>query len=101
MHYSNYYTFPCAGVVYNITRYLEFHPGGKSEVMKAAGIDCTFLFNQVQLIAIAVSCNTIHAAITRFIFAGSLSCQPIFNAGYFQSWYFKNIWSTVIKFVYI
>ncbi|XP_065920398.1 cytochrome b5 reductase 4-like isoform X2 [Dysidea avara] len=35
------------GVVYNVTHYLAFHPGGKSEVMKAAGIDCTSLFNQV------------------------------------------------------
>ena len=35
------------GVVYNITHYLSFHPGGRAELMKAAGTDCTLLFNQV------------------------------------------------------
>ena len=35
------------GVVYNITHYLSFHPGGHAELMKAAGTDCTLLFNQV------------------------------------------------------
>jgi len=36
-----------AGVVYNITEYLSFHPGSASELMKGAGIDCTMLFNNV------------------------------------------------------
>ena len=36
-----------AGVVYNITAYLSFHPGSVSELMKGAGIDCTMLFNNV------------------------------------------------------
>ena len=35
------------GDVYNITYYLSFHPGGNSEIMKAAGIDCTLMFNDV------------------------------------------------------
>ena len=35
------------GDVYNITHYLSFHPGGHSELMKAAGIDCTLVFNEV------------------------------------------------------
>lgn len=35
------------GNIYNITRYLDFHPGGKEELMKGAGIDSTTLFNQV------------------------------------------------------
>ncbi|XP_065920400.1 cytochrome b5 reductase 4-like isoform X2 [Dysidea avara] len=35
------------GVVYDITHYLTFHPGGKSQLMRAAGTDCTMLFNQV------------------------------------------------------
>ena len=36
-----------AGVVYNITAYLSFHPGSVAELMKGAGIDCTTLFNNV------------------------------------------------------
>ena len=40
--------FSCsAGVVYNITAYLSFHPGSVNELMKGAGIDCTALFNNV------------------------------------------------------
>lgn len=35
--------------MYNITYYLPFHPGGKSQLMRAAGTDCTLLFNQVIL----------------------------------------------------
>jgi cytochrome b involved in lipid metabolism len=32
------------GKVYNITPYLDFHPGGKAELMRAAGRDGTRLF---------------------------------------------------------
>ena len=42
-----HYTLLLVGDVYNITHYLAFHPGGHSELIKAAGIDCTLLFNQV------------------------------------------------------
>ncbi|XP_073445754.1 cytochrome b5 reductase 4 isoform X4 [Dendrobates tinctorius] len=35
------------GLVYNITPYMEYHPGGEEELMKAAGIDGTQLFDQV------------------------------------------------------
>ncbi|EFJ04902.1 hypothetical protein SELMODRAFT_127066 [Selaginella moellendorffii] len=34
------------GRVYNITPYLNFHPGGLDMLMKAAGKDCTSLFNK-------------------------------------------------------
>ncbi|KAJ2769556.1 hypothetical protein IWQ57_003054 [Coemansia nantahalensis] len=30
--------------VYNVTRYLDFHPGGRGELMRAAGKDGTELF---------------------------------------------------------
>ncbi|XP_061479234.1 cytochrome b5 reductase 4 isoform X2 [Rhineura floridana] len=35
------------GLVYNITPYMEYHPGGEDELMKAAGADGTDLFDQV------------------------------------------------------
>ncbi|CAI5769771.1 cytochrome b5 reductase 4 isoform X1 [Podarcis lilfordi] len=35
------------GLVYNITPYMEYHPGGEDELMKAAGADGTELFDQV------------------------------------------------------
>ncbi|OCT80498.1 hypothetical protein XELAEV_18027310mg [Xenopus laevis] len=34
-------------MVYNITPYMEYHPGGEEELMKAAGTDGTDLFDQV------------------------------------------------------
>jgi cytochrome b involved in lipid metabolism len=34
------------GKVYNITQYLPYHPGGIPILMKAAGKDCTVLFNK-------------------------------------------------------
>ncbi|XP_074040095.1 cytochrome b5 reductase 4 isoform X3 [Leptinotarsa decemlineata] len=35
------------GRVYNVTAYIPFHPGGPDELMKAAGVDATKLFDQV------------------------------------------------------
>jgi len=46
------------GDVYDITQYLSFHPGGRNELMKAAGIDCTSLFTQVAL-AVSKSVPTV------------------------------------------
>ncbi len=34
------------GNVYNITPYIEFHPGGVEKIMMAAGRDCTMLFDK-------------------------------------------------------
>ncbi|XP_051880401.1 cytochrome b5 reductase 4 isoform X2 [Pristis pectinata] len=35
------------GLVYNVTPYLEYHPGGEEELMKGAGADATELFDQI------------------------------------------------------
>eukprot|EP00057_Strongylocentrotus_purpuratus_P029176 XP_011683650.1 PREDICTED: cytochrome b5 reductase 4 [Strongylocentrotus purpuratus] len=35
------------GQVYNVTPYMEYHPGGAEELMKGLGIDATDLFNEV------------------------------------------------------
>ncbi|XP_064122896.1 LOW QUALITY PROTEIN: cytochrome b5 reductase 4-like [Macrobrachium nipponense] len=35
------------GKVYNVTPYMEFHPGGEEELMRGVGIDATDLFNEV------------------------------------------------------
>lgn len=35
------------GKVYNVTRYMDFHPGGVDELMKGVGIDATKLFDEV------------------------------------------------------
>ncbi|CAF0908594.1 unnamed protein product [Adineta steineri] len=36
-----------AGNVYNISPYLDFHPGGVDEIMRGAGIDATTLFQEI------------------------------------------------------
>ncbi|XP_030054998.1 cytochrome b5 reductase 4 [Microcaecilia unicolor] len=35
------------GLVFNVTPYMEYHPGGEDELMRAAGADGTDLFDQV------------------------------------------------------
>lgn len=35
------------GMVYNVTPYMDYHPGGEDELMRAAGTDGTELFDQV------------------------------------------------------
>lgn len=35
------------GIVYNITEYMSFHPGGEEELMRGVGTDATKLFNNV------------------------------------------------------
>jgi hypothetical protein len=36
-----------AGKVYNVTRFLKYHPGRKAQLMRGAGVDCTELFDKV------------------------------------------------------
>ena len=38
------------GMVYNVTPYMDYHPGGEEELMKAAGKDGTELFDQVGML---------------------------------------------------
>ncbi|KAF7633712.1 Cytochrome b5 heme-binding domain-containing protein [Meloidogyne graminicola] len=33
--------------VYDVTRYMEFHPGGIPQLMRAAGTDATEIFNEI------------------------------------------------------
>lgn len=35
------------GMVYNVSAYMDYHPGGEEELMKAAGVDGTELFDKV------------------------------------------------------
>lgn len=42
-----FYILFSSGFVYNVTPYMEYHPGGEDELMKAAGTDGTDLFDQV------------------------------------------------------
>jgi len=35
------------GLVFNVTAYMDYHPGGWEELVRGAGIDATNLFNEV------------------------------------------------------
>lgn len=37
------------GVVYNVTLFTKFHPGGKGQLMRGAGLDCTELFDKIHV----------------------------------------------------
>lgn len=47
IHAILFFLSPFSGMVYNVTPYMDYHPGGEEELMKAAGIDGTDLFDQV------------------------------------------------------
>lgn len=44
--------YAIAGRVYNVTPYLEYHPGGIPELMRGIGRDATDLFDEVSAHAI-------------------------------------------------
>jgi cytochrome b involved in lipid metabolism len=58
-----------SGRVYNVTHYLDFHPGGDAELMRGVGQDGTSLFNQVGSAIVKAICtktfyeNTIKQAV--------------------------------------
>ena len=36
------------GVVYNVTHFAKYHPGGKAQLKRGVGMDCTELFDKVK-----------------------------------------------------
>jgi cytochrome b involved in lipid metabolism len=52
-----------SGKVYNITPYLEFHPGGEKELMRVAGRDGTKLFGEPNPCS-SVTCSDFGLALT-------------------------------------
>jgi cytochrome-b5 reductase len=51
--------FSYLGNVYNITPYLDYHPGGIDEIMKGAGIDATTLFQEIHSWVNKKLCNNL------------------------------------------
>lgn len=48
VHLGCYFSLFDVGFVYNVSPYMEYHPGGEEELMSAAGSDGTDLFDQVR-----------------------------------------------------
>lgn len=68
--------FFTTGMVYNVSAYMDFHPGGEEELMKAAGIDGTDLFDQVNNM-LRNGCNTkcTHSTFqTDFVYHAVVNC---------------------------
>ena len=49
-----------AGKVYNVTEFMKYHPGGKAQLMRGAGIDCTELFAKVHMHICTYTCMHVH-----------------------------------------
>ena len=43
------------GVIYNCTLFAKYHPGGKPQLMRGAGKDCTELFDKVSYLTCYIS----------------------------------------------
>ena len=54
------------GHVYNVTPYMEFHPGGVDELMRAAGSDGTQLFDEVCAMTATCGVNRVKFFYLRF-----------------------------------
>lgn len=39
------------GKVYDVTRFLKYHPGRKAQLMRGAGVDCTGLYDKVHVLS--------------------------------------------------
>lgn len=59
--------FHLSGIVFNVTRYMDFHPGGISELMRGVGKDATKLFESVSPINIQ-SNETIPRSIDHYFY---------------------------------
>lgn len=68
------------GKVYNITPYMEYHPGGQDELMRGAGIDGTALFDEIHKWVNAESmlekCLVGHLLTESPVKRGSLGSRP-------------------------
>lgn len=51
---------PIAGIVFNVTRYMDFHPGGVGELMRGVGKDATKLFENVKSRALSNALMSLH-----------------------------------------
>lgn len=60
---SSFFPLYVSGMVYNVTPYMDYHPGGEEELMKAAGIDGTDLFDQVWKVMKTVKHKCPHVSI--------------------------------------
>ncbi|KAJ9601368.1 hypothetical protein L9F63_000506 [Diploptera punctata] len=66
------------GKVYNVTKYMDFHPGGDDELMRGVGKDATELFNQVH--AWVNYESLLHKCyVGRLVYSDSNSGPPIIN----------------------
>lgn len=61
------------GIVYNITPYLRFHPGGAKEMLRTAGRDGTKLFSTFQLQCISRIGQQAADWFSAYAFLGQLS----------------------------
>eukprot|EP01132_Coremiostelium_polycephalum_P003275 gene3275-4102_t len=94
------------GKVYNITDYIIYHPGGRDELLRAAGSDCTRMFDlegnghqQIQYSGFypdhrwGHSCVLIENSTSILVFGGSKSTSPEYSGELWQYNLFNATWS--------